>query len=63
MEALTAPQLLGLLDQIGSDELLLFSSDYPHWDFDASSRALPPRLPRDLVRKIQYENARTWYGL
>jgi predicted TIM-barrel fold metal-dependent hydrolase len=63
MEALSAPQLLGLLDQIGSDEILLFSSDYPHWDFDASTRALPPRLPRELLRKIQYENARAWYGL
>lgn len=63
MESLTADQLLQLLDHIGSEEVLLFSSDYPHWDFDASSRVLPSGLPTELVRRIQYENAKAWYGL
>ena len=37
---------------MGSDELICFSSDYPHWDFDSPLEALPPRLPEDLTRKI-----------
>jgi predicted TIM-barrel fold metal-dependent hydrolase len=63
MESLTAEQLMQLLDHIGSDEILLFSSDYPHWDFDASSRVLPSGMPKATVRKIQYENAKAWYAL
>jgi predicted TIM-barrel fold metal-dependent hydrolase len=61
METLTAKQLTQLLEHIGSDEMLLFSSDYPHWDFDASSRVMPAGLPAELLRKIQYENAKAWY--
>jgi predicted TIM-barrel fold metal-dependent hydrolase len=63
MEGVTAKQLTQLLEHIGSDEVLLFSSDYPHWDFDASSRVMPAGLPKDLLRKIQYENAKAWYRL
>ncbi len=39
--------LLRILDQAGSDELLLFSTDYPHWQFDGQD-ALPPLLPDSL---------------
>jgi predicted TIM-barrel fold metal-dependent hydrolase len=38
-----------------SDELLLFSSDYPHWQFD-DNEALPEGLSADLVRKIMIDN-------
>ena len=33
-----------LIDQIGSDRMLLFSSDYPHWQFDGDE-PMPPGLP------------------
>jgi hypothetical protein len=46
-----------------SDELVLFSSDYPHWDFDSPERALPSGLPDELVRKILADNARATYRL
>jgi uncharacterized protein len=46
-----AEGLLRLIDHIESDELFLFSTDYPHWQFDADE-ALPPRLPAGLVQKI-----------
>lgn len=52
-----------LIDMLGSDEMLLFSTDWPHWDFDAPTRTLPSNLPKDLRSKILSENARTFYGL
>jgi len=44
-----------LLDHMQSDELLLFSTDYPHWQFDGNA-ALPEGLSGDLVRKIMIDN-------
>jgi hypothetical protein len=52
-----------LFDQLGSDELVMFSTDYPHWHFDTAVEALPAGLPPALVGKIMAENARTWYRL
>lgn len=53
-------QLERLLEHMGSDELLLFSTDYPHWQFDGAS-VLPEGLPAGLVRKIMVDNPRTTY--
>lgn len=50
-----------LLDHMQSDELLLFSTDYPHWQFDGTD-ALPPGLPPDLARKIMIDNPRATYA-
>jgi predicted TIM-barrel fold metal-dependent hydrolase len=36
-----AESLVQLLDQIGMDDHIMFSSDYPHWDFDDPDRVLP----------------------
>src|SRR6185503_1289728 len=44
-----------IIDQIGSDKVLLFSTDYPHWHFDGM-HALPKNLSRDLVKKILVDN-------
>lgn len=49
-----------LIDHIGSEEMLLFSSDYPHWQFDGDA-ALPPGLDPALVRKIAVENPLATY--
>jgi len=49
-----------LIDHIGSDEMLLFSTDYPHWHFDGDD-ALPPGLPASLVRRIMIDNPRSTY--
>ena len=50
-----------LLDHMGSDELLLFSTDYPHWQFDGGD-VLPEGLPSGLARKIMYDNPRETYS-
>jgi predicted TIM-barrel fold metal-dependent hydrolase len=63
IEELTARQFLGLVEQMESDELVLFSSDYPHWDFDSPERALPAGLPEKLTRKVLAENAKATYRL
>ncbi len=50
-----AAQVARLIDHLGSDEMLLFSTDYPHWQFDGAA-ALPDGLDARLVRKIMVEN-------
>ncbi len=49
-----------LINQIGSDEMLLFSTDYPHWHFEGTD-ALPKALKGDLVRKILVDNPMATY--
>lgn len=49
-----------VLDHLGSEELLLFSSDWPHWQFDGAPR-LPPGVGPALARKICVENALALY--
>jgi hypothetical protein len=44
-----------------SDELLLFSTDYPHWQFDGDA-ALPAGMSGELVRKIMIDNPYATYG-
>jgi predicted TIM-barrel fold metal-dependent hydrolase len=44
-----------VLEQLGSDEMLLFSSDYPHWHYDGGD-AIPDGLSEALVRKICIDN-------
>jgi predicted TIM-barrel fold metal-dependent hydrolase len=55
--------LLYLIDMMGSDKLLMFATDFPHWDFDSPDRALPRILGEDLRRKILWDNASEFYGL
>ncbi len=55
-------QLLQILEMMDAEHLLLFSSDYPHWDFDSPQHAFP-RLPDTMRQRIFEANAREWYGL
>jgi predicted TIM-barrel fold metal-dependent hydrolase len=52
--------LIRLFEHMQSDELVLFSTDYPHWQFEGQD-ALPEALPADLVRKIMIDNPHTTY--
>jgi predicted TIM-barrel fold metal-dependent hydrolase len=40
---------------------VMFSSDYPHWDFDSPARALPAAVRGELRRNIMGENAARLY--
>ena len=52
--------ILRLVDHLKSDELFLFSTDYPHWQFDGDA-ALPSGLSDELWRKIVSANALATY--
>ena len=49
-----------ILDHMDSDQLLLFSTDYPHWQFDGDA-VLPEGLSSELVQKIMIENPEQTY--
>jgi predicted TIM-barrel fold metal-dependent hydrolase len=54
--------LLQLFDMMDARHLLMFSSDYPHWDFDSPERAFP-KLADDVREAIFSGNARALYRL
>jgi predicted TIM-barrel fold metal-dependent hydrolase len=52
-----------MVDALGSDELLMFSTDYPHWHFAEPAQALPSGLTDNVKHKILRDNARAFYQL
>src|SRR3954469_26016633 len=44
-----------IIRQIGADEMLLFATDYPHWQFEGD-RAIPPGIPPGTLRRIMLDN-------
>jgi predicted TIM-barrel fold metal-dependent hydrolase len=50
-----------IIDHMQSEDLLLFSTDYPHRQFEGMA-ALPDGLPPGLVRKITIDNPRETYA-
>ncbi len=64
LDAPTNPKhLLQIIDQLGSEDLLMFSTDYPHWHFSEPEQAVPAGLSPGLRRKILRDNARDFYQL
>ncbi len=57
-----ARHLADVMEWIGWDRLLI-ATDYPHWDFDDPSVALPRSLGLETRRAICSENARKVYRL
>ena len=57
--------LLQVIAQLGSDDLLMFSTDYPHFHFPNAEpqQSIPSGLSETLRRKILSENARAFYKL
>lgn len=54
--------LIRLIEQVG-EKTLMFSTDYPHWDFDNPNRAFQVRLPSGMERRVMCDNAREFYRL
>jgi len=54
-------ELLAMCRMIHAETTLLFSSDYPHWDFDDPLTALDS-LPQEMRRRIVADNALETYG-
>ena len=55
--------LIETIDMLGADDLLMFSTDYPHWHFDTPDQAIPRELPEAIKQKVLVENASSFYGL
>jgi predicted TIM-barrel fold metal-dependent hydrolase len=55
-------QFAELLQQLGMNDRLMFATDYPHWDFDSPTQALPRAMPVELRRAILADNALALYG-
>ncbi|MFO1117218.1 MAG: amidohydrolase family protein [Beijerinckiaceae bacterium] len=60
-EPANATELLDLFDRIGWDRLL-FSTDYPHWDFDDPRYAFRAPLSDGQRHQLLYANAQHFYG-
>jgi predicted TIM-barrel fold metal-dependent hydrolase len=55
--------VLWLVDRLGSEEMLLFATDYPHWHDETPALVLPESLSAGLARKMLYDNAAAFYRL
>ena len=55
-------QFWTMLDALHAEETLVFSSDWPHWDWDDPATTFP-KLPERLHKRVFAENARALFGL
>ena len=53
--------ILQAIEQMESDTMLMFATDYPHWHYDRDEDAWPVTLPEPLHANIWSENARAFY--
>jgi len=56
-------QLLDIVDQLGSEDMLMYASHFPRVHAADPEPTLLQHLPEGLARKIRSENARALYGL
>jgi predicted TIM-barrel fold metal-dependent hydrolase len=55
--------LVWTIEQAGMGDRLLFATDYPHWDFDSPTQALPRGVPDEVRGQILAGTACELYGL
>ena len=56
----TGADMERVLNQIGSDDMLLFSTDYPHWQFDGDN-VWPAGFSDTLKQRVLVDNPRNAY--
>jgi uncharacterized protein len=56
-----ADDLERVLEHIGSDQVLLYASDFPHWHFDGDD-AIPEGVPAALLEQILVRNPLATYA-
>jgi predicted TIM-barrel fold metal-dependent hydrolase len=61
-EPANSEHLNQILDMVDAGNTVMFSSDYPHWDFDNPKMALRS-IRKDLRQRILADNAIELYGL
>ncbi len=54
---------MAVVAQARMADRLMFATDYPHWDFDSPTQAMPRGMPKDLRAKVTHETACDLYGL
>lgn len=58
------PQHLAFaFEALAMTDRIMFSTDYPHWDFDSPKQALPSSLSKEITGMILAENACRLYSL
>lgn len=62
-EDITTEEWMKLIDLMGTDDILVFSTDYPHFDFDDPHKVIPKALPAGTREKILWKNAANFYDL
>jgi hypothetical protein len=60
-DAPDADAVVRIVEQIDSDHMLLFASDYPHWQFEGDA-VMPPGLPQSLQQRIRVDNPLATYS-
>jgi predicted TIM-barrel fold metal-dependent hydrolase len=58
-----AERLQRILEHLGGDAMLLFSTDYPHWQFDEPADAWPQALDAASMDRVLRDSATATYGL
>jgi predicted TIM-barrel fold metal-dependent hydrolase len=56
-------RLLEVIDRLGSDRMLMFSTDYPHHQFDDPAGSAPAGMPADAMSRFLGANALDTYRL
>jgi len=56
-------QLVQVIAQLGSDDMLLYASDYPHQHVSDAETGLLGHVSPGLAQKIRTDNAKAWYRL
>jgi hypothetical protein len=55
--------LEGLVEKLGSEDMLMYSTDFPHYSPGPRASQLAAELRPGLAAKVLGENARRWYRL